>query len=259
MQAATPLVLLTRPRRESRLAARVLAAAGIASLRMPLQATRRVPCSATLAADLAFAAGADVLVFVSRAAVAAALQLAPASVAGAPLRIAVGAATAAALQARGCAVVQAPGDAEDSEGVLALAALQAAAGKRIGIVAAPGGRQRMAEALAARGAQVRMLMLYRRRPLRPRPQALAALRAQAADVVLSASSALLLEALDRVLVSRRLEALRAQPLVVASARIGERARALGFPDVHIARGASAQALAEALAALNQPGRPARPA
>lgn len=239
-------VLLTRPRKESRETARTLAARGIGSIRMPLQATRRAPASARLAADLAFAGGASIQIFVSRAAVAAAAALAPSQLAAADRRIAVGAATAAALERLGWPALRAPGHAEDSDGILGLPILQSVAGKRIAIWAAPGGRDRMAIELSRRGADVRAVMVYRRLPQRPRPAALRRLHQCAPDLVLSASSGLLLQALDAVLIGRGLTHLRARPIVVASLRIAAMAAALGYTKVRIARGASAQALASAL-------------
>lgn len=243
---SAPVVLLTRPRRESRQAARVLATHGIDAIRMPLQSTRRAPASASLAADLAWAGGASIQIFVSRAAVAAAAALAPAQLAAARTHIAVGAATAAALERLDLAVVRAPGDAEDSDGILGLSELQSVAGRRIAIWAAPGGRDRIASELIRRGAAVRTLMVYRRVPLRPRPAALRRLRQASGAAVLSASSGLLLQALDAVLVRAGLTPLRAQPLVVASPRIAAMAADLGYTDVRVARGASAQALASAV-------------
>ena len=245
-----PVVLLTRPRRESRETAQVLEAHGIASIRMPLQATRRAPASPRLAADLAWAGGAAIQIFVSRAAVAAAAALAPSQLATADRRIAVGAATAAALERLGWPALRAPGHAEDSDGILRLAELQSVAGQRIAIWAAPGGRDRLLTGLAQRRAEVGALMVYRRVPLRPRPAALRRLRQASGAVVLSASSGLLLKALDAVLVRAGLTPLRARPLVVASPRIAALAADLGYTDVRVARGASAQALAGALAGAN---------
>lgn len=243
---ARPAVLLTRPRRESRDAARLLAAHGCDGIRMPLQSTRIAPPSARLAADLAWAAGAASQVFVSRAAVRAAARLLPQ--ASGATRVAVGAATARALQELGLDCVQAPEGAEDSEGVLALPLLQQVRGLRIAVCAAPGGRTRLVDELRARGADARAVMVYGRLPQRPRPPALAALRAVADRAWLTASSGLLLAALDRVLIGQRLESLRARPLVVASARIADQARALGYRDVRTAHGASARALLDALGA-----------
>lgn len=244
-----PIVLLTRPRRESRATARALAEHGVASIRMPLQSTRRAPRSSALESDLLWAAGAKVHIFVSRAAVAAALAWAPAQIAAAQTRIAVGRATAAALQQHGMPATSAPGGSEDSDGVLALAPLQQVRGMRIAIWAAPGGRERIADLLVQRGAQVRVVCIYRRLPARPSPPALRRLRDADDRIVLTATSNALLDALDQVLQRDRLTALRAQPLIVASERIAGRARELGFERIRVAAGASAQAL---IASLDDP-------
>lgn len=248
-QPSRPVVLLTRPRRESRASARTLAAHLFDSIRMPLQSTRRAPPSLALASDLQWAAGASVQIFVSRAAVVAALAAAPMQIAAASTRIAVGRATAAALQRAGLTAIAAPDQAEDSDGVLGLAVLQAVRGMRIAIWAAPGGRERIAEVLTQAGAEVRMIAIYRRLPQRPRPAAWRQLLAAADRVILTATSKALLDALDRALQRQRLTALRQRPLIVASERIAEHARALGFARVTASAGASAQAL---IAALQDP-------
>lgn len=249
LPTSRPVVLLTRPRRESRATARALAAHGIDSIRMPLQSTRRAPRSPALESDLQWAAGASVHIFVSRAAVVAALAAESRAIAAASTRIAVGRATAAALQRAGFTTIGTPGQAEDSDGVLGLAAVQAVRGLRIAIWAAPGGRERMAEVLSQRGAEVRMVAIYRRMPQRPRPTALRRLAAAANHVILFATSNALLDALDRALPRGRLSKLRQRPLIVASARIAEHARAIGYTRVFAAAGASAQAL---IAALDDP-------
>lgn len=244
-----PLVLLTRPRREARLAARALAARGIDCIRMPLQSTRRAPRSAGLDADLNWTTTAALQIFVSRAAVAAAIALASPQVVAAGMRIAVGRATAAMLQRHGLPALAAPGHAEDSDGVLGLAPLLDVRGMRVAIWAAPGGRERIADVLRERGAEVRVIAVYRRLPCRPRAASLRQLRLAASRVVLTATSGALLEALDGVLARQQLTSLRTRPLIVASARIAERARTLGFECVQAAAGASVQAL---IAALDDP-------
>lgn len=241
-----PLLLLTRPPTDARSAARWLAAHGVATLCMPLQYTRRAPLTAALAADLRWAGEADIHVFVSRAAVAAAQTLAAQTLAHAQQRVAVGRATAAALTQLGLTAKCAPSGSEDSEGSLELPELQQVAGRRIALWLAPGGREHLAEQLARRGALVRSVAVYRRVDLAPRPAALATLREHADRLVLSATSALLLRRLHAVLEDANLSALRHQPLIVASARIAKTAAALGFARVLVAAGASAAAFADAL-------------
>jgi uroporphyrinogen-III synthase len=213
---------------------------------MPLQSTRRAPRSAALDADLAWATAAPLQVFVSRAAVAAAIATAPSAIAGERTRIAVGRATAAMLQRHALTATTAPGHAEDSDGVLGLAQLSNIRGLRVAIWAAPGGRDRIAEVLSQRGAEVRVILVYRRVPQRAHAAALRRLRTAGNRIVLTATSGALLNALDLALRSNQLTQLRKQPLIVASERIAASARLLGFEQVDVAVGASAAALIAAL-------------
>lgn len=238
-----PTLLLTRPPREARRVAALLP--GVDCLRMPLQATRLTPASA-LGDAATWAASAAIHIHVSRAAVAGAARIGSL---GKGVHVAVGRATAQALAVRGVVCLRAAEDSEDSEGVLALPALQAVRGARIALYAAPGGRTHLQEALSARGAEVRTLWVYRRYPLRARPRAVQRLRCAAERAVLSASSVSLLEGLDLLLVERGLTTLRARPLIVASSRIAAVARDLGWRDVRIAKGASAAAFADAMRAI----------
>ena len=77
---------------------------------------------------------------------------------------AVGAGTAAALRRAGVHEVQAP-TRMDSEGLLALPALQDVAGRDVGLVTAPGGRGEITPALLARGARVLRADVYAREPV----------------------------------------------------------------------------------------------
>ena len=53
----------------------------------------------------------------------------------------------------------------DSEGLLAMPALRDIGGRRVGLVTAPGGRNRLAPALQSRGAEVRRADVYDRTPV----------------------------------------------------------------------------------------------
>ncbi|RYY94498.1 MAG: hypothetical protein EOO24_24625 [Comamonadaceae bacterium] len=106
----------------------------------------------------------------------------------------------------------------DSEGLLAMPALRDIGGRRIGLVTAPGGRNRLAPALQARGAELRRADVYARMPVAitdARWQALARALANPAHVLLALSSA---EALDaRVDSLRQLQRTQAQRLQQAEA------------------------------------------
>jgi len=197
---------------------------------------------------LATALAAPVVVFTSPMAVRAAAQLAPLSAsAGARQWLAVGEGTARALRRVGVAPVQAP-TRMDSEGLLALPVLAAA--ERVGLVTAPGGRGLIATTLQQRGARVDRADVYERVPLLLPASILARLRALPPPAVLAVSSA---EAFDRVLAQLPADLLaqwRRDPVVVASARLGQLARERGFARIVPADGPRP---AQLLAALDHLG------
>jgi len=138
----------------------------------------------------------------------------------------------------------------DSEGLLAMPALREIAGRSIGLVTAPGGRNRLAPALQPRGADVRRADVYERVPVTiaaSRWQALATLLVTPARVVLALSSA---EALDAVLRQRpaNLEKpLRRIAISAASERLAQAAHEAGFVHITIAADARPASLLRAAA------------
>ena len=140
----------------------------------PLRIEARTDAATEVALHAALAA--DVVVFTSPNAVRAATGLRPLRARRGQTWLAVGAGTAAALHRAGIAHADAP-VRMDSEGLLAVPALQHVRGRSIGLVTAPGGRDHLAPALRARGADVRRADVYARVPIAPSPRALARLRA----------------------------------------------------------------------------------
>lgn len=186
-------------------------------------------------AELRAALAASRVVFTSPAAVRSARALQPLEPCRHQYWCAVGAGTAAALRRAGVADAQAPARM-DSEGLLALPALQQVAGRDVGLVTAPGGRDAIAPALRARGARVLRVEVYAREAVAPAPRALERLRHTTAPVVLALSSG---EALRRVLAAVPGDVaaiLRRARVVAASARLAALARELGFADIVLARG-----------------------
>jgi uroporphyrinogen-III synthase len=178
---------------------------------------------------------APVVIATSPAAVRAAATLAALRTRRGQHWLAVGSATAAALRRAGIADPQAP-ERMDSEGLLALPVLQDVRGREIGLLTAPGGRDRIAPTLASRGAQVRRADIYAREPVTPAATALARLRALRAPLLLPVSSgeALLtaLAALPADLAAR----LRGARVLAASERLAALARDAGCGEVRIAAG-----------------------
>lgn len=168
------------------------------------------------------------VVFTSPAAVQAANALLPlAGRAAGRQWLAVGAGTAAALQQAGIARVLAP-VRMDSEGLLALPALQDLGQQAVGLVTAPGGRGVIPATLRQRGALLQLAAVYDRVPLRLPARARARLRQLSAPCLLALSSGKALEQLwSQLDAGERAGLLRCQ-VVAASARLLQQAGSLGF-------------------------------
>jgi len=173
-------------------------------------------------------------------------QFAPAS--GAAI-FAVGPGTAAALARHGVAALH-PAERHDSEGLLAMPAMDSLRGK-VALVKAPGGRALLAESLRARGLEVHEVAPYRRGPARWDRRHLARLDAvlgAAPRAMLVASSA---ESLGAFVghAQRALREVTRLPLIVSSTRLAAHAGHLGFSDVHLASGATAAPLLAGIVGL----------
>jgi uroporphyrinogen-III synthase len=156
-----------------------------------------------------------------------------------PPRLAVfapGPGTAEALAAAGIADIRIPATTFDSEGLLELPGLTDVRRKRVLILRGEGGREHLADALRARGAQVDEVACYRRARPRSDVQGLAeAFGAGAIDLVTITSS----EALDNLwspATDPIRTAWRMRPTFAPHPRIVARARALGLFVVATAAG-----------------------
>jgi uroporphyrinogen-III synthase len=198
-------------------------------------------------ADLRAALAAACVVCTSPAAVRAAHALQPLKARRGQRWCAVGAGTAAALRRAGIAEVAAP-MRMDSEGLLALPALQDVQDLDIGLVTAPGGRGEITPALQARGARVWRADVYVREPIALAPRAVRQLDEVDAPLALALSSG---EALQRVLAAlptALATKLRGAHVAAASDRLAGLAREHGFADVELAAGPRPAQLLATLAA-----------
>jgi len=169
----------------------------------------------------------DAWLFTSPAAVRFALRHAPRlRVPKRALVFAIGGGTRAALARHGIAAT-AP-ERSDSEGLLAVPGLAEVRGRRIALVGAPGGRDLIAPALRARGAVVEAIHVYRREPPRLTRRHFDALAAADDPLITLLSSGEALANLVAALPPPLLARLRAQTIVVSSARLAAAARAAGF-------------------------------
>ena len=237
MSGGVPLagigVVVTRPARQAAGLTAQLAALGATPIVFPAIAILPPSDDAPLARAHASLATLDAAVFVSaNAAEYGAPGRWPAGVAA----YATGPGTAAALRAVGVPDVTIPQTTYDSEGLLALPVLADLRGKRIAIFRGEGGRDHLADALRARGAQVDCVDCYRRARPESGAGGLAEALLQGRAHALTITSSEGLDNLRAVLDAPALEALRSIPTFVPHPRIEEHAREHGFHAVATASG-----------------------
>ena len=239
-------VLVTRPAHQAQhLVGLIQEAGGRAVLWPVLEIVPPAREPEQLASQLA---AADIAIFISPNAVEQTLARVPPVLWPArPALAAVGAGTARMLREQlGRGPTLCPNGQFDSEGLLALPALQQIAGKRVVILRGEGGRELLANTLRARGAQVEYAEVYRRRcPEQAPEEARAAVQAGAVGVVLATSA----EGLRNLvhMAGPLADSLRRLPLIVVSERVAVTAAELGFNETpRQARAASDEAMLEAV-------------
>lgn len=237
-------VVLCRPVGQNADLARRLRALGAEPICLP--ALRIVAPADPEAARAALerALDGDAVIFTSPAAARMAERLCARLGRAEGLAVAVGEGTARALRGAGWRGSITVPERADSEGVLALPALAQA--RRIGLVTAPGGREAIAPALAARGVALRRAEVYRRQPVPlPRP-ALRRLQQGDTPLALLASSAQAVDALLTGLGEAGRRRLLHGVSVASSARLAETLRGRGFAQVLQAPGPRPAQLVAAL-------------
>jgi uroporphyrinogen-III synthase len=247
--ATSPLggrgILVTRPARQAAGLARQIAVLGGTPVIVPaiviLPPLDRAPLDRALASLDEY----DYAVFVSANAVeygvGAATKWPQRLIAFAP-----GEGTATALAAVGIGPARVPETTQDSEGLLLLPELAKPAGKRIVVFRGEGGRELLADMLRRRGALVDAVECYRR----TRPQSgLDGLAQALAEKRIDATTWTSSEGVDNVcalLDATARAQLCALPAFVPHARIGDKARALGFVDVVVTAAGDAGLIASLL-------------
>ncbi|HJR72289.1 MAG TPA: uroporphyrinogen-III synthase [Luteimonas sp.] len=197
-------------------------------------------------AALRAALAAGHVVFTSPAAVDAASTLRKLRPKADQIWFAIGQGTASALRRAGAAPlrIRVP-QRMDSEGLLALAELQALRGEDVGLITAPGGRGMIAPALTRRGARVLRCDVYERVPVAWSAATVEKLRSLDQPQAWVVSSG---EALQRAAQTLPAAAVRSDALaVVPSKRLAALASDLGFGRTLIAASARPADLVAALA------------
>jgi uroporphyrinogen-III synthase len=236
-------ILVTRAAHQAAGLADLIESHGGRAIRFPALAIGPAPDPA--AAEALLRQAWDLAIFISPNAVRhAARLLAPGKLNAAHIA-AVGEATAGALREAGLAPDLLPDGRFDSEGLLALPALQQMRERRVLIVRGEGGRPLLGDSLRARGAKVGYAEVYRRERPAADPQPLLGRWRNEVDIV-TATSAEVLENLVTILGQAGWTLLRETPLMVISQRMAARAGELGFSRVMTAPGADDATLFAAL-------------
>lgn len=241
-------VIVTRPAGTGASLARHARQAGAEAVILPGLALAATDDAQAARDALVAARRADVVVFISPAAVRYAWRLMPTLAFARRVRVCcVGAATARALRRRGIADVVVPVTTQDADGLLAMPELKGLRGLRVALVGAPGGRDTLPKALRRRGASVLHALVYHRTAPRWTRRHYAALDASPKPRLVLVSSAEALANLATRLPAGLVLALREAEMIVSSERLANLAREHGFTRVHLARSALADDLLDAAA------------
>jgi uroporphyrinogen-III synthase len=241
-------VLVTRPAAQAAALARAIEDRGGAAFLFPTIEILPPPEPDIVRGQLARIGEADYAVFVSaNAVVQSHALLGPEKIPERVRLAAVGSATAEALRMQGYREILSPAGRQDSEGIAALPAFAAMRGRRVVILrGAGGGREWLAETLAARGADVHYIECYRRVPTGADPAPLRMALRHGPISVITVTSIETLDALMRVAGEGVRSSLPGLPIICASARIAAHARSLGFHHTHVAASAGTAAIVESL-------------
>ncbi len=234
-------VLLTRPRGSNDAMIQSLNKLGVESVETPLMVIEPVqPCQS----DIEKIQRADKIIFISHNAVS---HSAPflADAANKPA-FAVGQRTLQALKQYNILSVAAGGSSQNSEGLLALPELEAVENQRVVIVRGRGGREKLAEELTARGADLDYVEVYQRTfPEFDEQRVCRDWRRQGIDTILITSGEILANLL-RLMSGDQLEWLKQCRLVVPSNRVARMALDADLKKVINAGGAGESAMLSAL-------------
>ncbi len=239
-------VLVTRPEQQSASLCDLIAAQG--GIPVPFPALVILPPADPegMAVRLAGSGPYHMAIFISPNAVRRGLAVLGGSMLpGNPRIAAVGQGTARALEKAGVHVDILPGERFDSEVLLEREELRQVKGQRVLILRGNGGRPLLGDTLRARGAEVVYAEVYRRECPRVDVEPLVQGWGDKVQVV-TATSSEILENLASILGEAGESLLTATPLVVISERMREKALALGYREVILARRAEDGAIVDAI-------------
>ncbi len=242
-------VLVTRPSPAGEVLCALIAERSGSAFHFPVIAFESLVETPAFKAALAAIDGQDWLIFNSPQAVTAMIPSLQKAWPILPEKVrvaAVGAGTAAALQAAGYEAVLFPEEEWSSEGLLAMPAFQAVSGQHVMIVRGVGGRERLEKVLNDRDAVVTSCMAYQR--ILPDIDPVSCIHAIHHHMFHAAVAGSFESVTNLKLLLGDIEwpSLRELPLIVMSERIKNLAVEMGFETVWVAPNASQQALLDLL-------------
>jgi uroporphyrinogen-III synthase len=247
-------VLITRPAHQAENLSCLIEQHGGIAVRLPAMAIIECPDLTAIQKLLAQLDEFQWLIFVSANAVNFALKANGGKIPEfkqKPRCVAIGKATANALESAGLTVDLLPEQDYNSEALLALPEMQAIQGQQVLIVRGEGGREHLADTLRARGAKVNYLNVYKRIiPSNNNADIIELLAQQKLDVI-TATSGEILQNLLIMLGAEHHRQLFTLPLVVVSDRVKHIAAEMGFKQIAVANSPSDQAILET---VNQSNR-----
>jgi uroporphyrinogen-III synthase len=251
-------VLVTRPQGLGEDLANIVRGLGGKAVTLPAMAIEPVRPGMSVLAEMSETPPGSLVIFVSRNAVAWGARYLPQP---RPRVAAIGPSTAKALAELGLTPDIRP-EGFTSENLLAQPDLSQLAGVKVYIVRGEGGREALAEGLSGRGARVRYLEVYRRRPapLSAERRAEVTNRWKAGGIhVYTATSVEIFRNLGVILGPEGVHLLRGTPLVTACERVIQMAERSGHVAARLLAAApDDQSLAEAIvrwreSAAGEPG------
>lgn len=233
-------VLITRPFRQSKHLVKMITQEGGKAIYFPVMEIRRI--ERNLRANISLV-DADIIIFVSRNAVDLFFSDSDCRLPISAFIIAIGKGTAAILQQYGVSNVLHPSQgAGGSEGVLMLPELEQVTDKRIIIIRGRGGRELLADTLAARGAKIIHIEVYER--ILPVPTVEQYMQAPTARILVCTSVTGVINL--SWLLRNNIEIMLVKPLIVLSKRIKQHALSLGFKEVVVSVSADDRAIMQLL-------------
>ena len=246
-------ILVTRPRQQARQLCGLIAQQGGVAEQFPTLEIEAVACNDEIDKKLASLGNYHWLIFISANAVNFAVKANNGKIDSfvLPHIAAVGKATEKALQQQGLSVDLLPDKGFNSEALLEMPVLQNMQGVKCLIIRGQGGREKLADIIRSRGAQVEYLEIYKRVKPETDNTVLVSLLEQNQLFAVTITSVEALQNLLTMLDEKSVALLFSVPVVVISHRIRHKAEQFGFKRIVVTDNPADRAILETLTMLQR--------